>query len=202
MATIALKASPHVSWKRTTRGGLYALGGFVALIIGFMVMRAFGIGPAGSLFAAGKLSQRDVVLVSDFNVSRADSSVASVVAEGVRANLAESRSIKLFNPTTVAAALRRMQLPPTSRLDLALARQLAVREGVKAIVTGDVTGLGNGFVIASSWLRRIRDGARRIPDDGGWSEHARERRGRTERKPRARSASHSRACKPAHRSNR
>ncbi len=148
MATIALKASPHVSWKRTTRGGVYALGGFVALIIAFMVMRAFGIGPVGSLFASGKLNQRDVVLVSDFGVSRADSSVGSVVAEGVRANLAESRSITLFNPASVAAALRRMQLPPTSRLDVALAGQLARREGVKAIVTGDVTGLGNGFVIA------------------------------------------------------
>jgi eukaryotic-like serine/threonine-protein kinase len=148
MATIALKASPHVSWKRTTRGGLFALGGFVTLIIAFMVMRGFGIGPVGSLFASGKLNQRDVVLVSDFAVSRADSSVGSVVAEGVRANLAESRSITLFNPTSVAAALRRMQLAPTSRVDLALARQLAAREGVKAIVTGDVTGLGNGFVIA------------------------------------------------------
>jgi len=148
MATIALKASPHVSWKRTTRGGLYALGGFAALIAAFMVMRAFGIGPVGSLFAAGKLNQRDVVLVSDFGVSRADSSVASVVAEGVRANLADSRSLTLFNPANVAASLKRMQLPSTSKLDLALARQLALREGVKAIVTGDVTGLGNGFVIA------------------------------------------------------
>ena len=148
MATIALKASPHVSWKRTTRGGLYALGAFVALIIAVMVMRGFGIGPVGSLFAAGKLSQRDVVLVSDFNVSRADSSVASVVAEGVRANLGESRSIKLFSPASVAAALRRMQLPPTSRVDLLLAQRLAQREGVKAIVTGDVTGIGNGYIIA------------------------------------------------------
>src|SRR5689334_15148492 len=123
MVTIALKASPHVSWSRTTRGGLYALGGFAALIIAFMVMRAFGIGPVGSLLASGKLSQRDLVLVSDFGVSRADSSVASVVAEGVRANLGESRSITLFNPASIAAALRRMQLPPTSRLDLGLARQ-------------------------------------------------------------------------------
>ena len=148
MATLALKASPHMSWKRTTRGGVYALGAFAALIVAFMLMRAFGIGPVGSLFAAGKLNQRDVVLVSDFGVSRADSSVARVVAEGVRANLAESQSIKLFNPANVAAALKRMQLAPGVRLDLALARQLALREGAKAIVTGDVTGLGNGFVIA------------------------------------------------------
>ena len=148
MATIALKASPHLSWKRTTRGGLGALGAFAALIVGFMMMRAFGIGPVGSLFAAGKLNQRDLVLVSDFGVSRTDSSVGSVVAEGVRANLAESKSLKLFSQASVAQALQRMQVSPTSRLDLPLARQVALREGAKAIVTGDVTGLGNGFVIA------------------------------------------------------
>ncbi len=148
MATIALKASPHMSWKRTTRGGIYAVGGFVFLIVAFMVMRAVGIGPAASLFASGKLNQRDLLLVSDFGVSRADSSVASVVAEGVRANLADSRSITLFNQTRVAAALKRMQEQPTAKLDLKLARDVALREGVKAIVTGDVTGLGNGFVIA------------------------------------------------------
>jgi len=148
MATIALKASPHLSWKRTTRGGVIALGAFTALIVAFMMMRAFGVGPVGSLFAAGKLNQRDVVLVSDFGVSRADSSVASVVAEGVRTNLAASTSLKLFNQANVGAALQRMRVPPTSRLDLALAKQLALREGVKAIVTGEVTGIGNGFIIA------------------------------------------------------
>jgi tetratricopeptide (TPR) repeat protein/tRNA A-37 threonylcarbamoyl transferase component Bud32 len=148
MATIALKASPHLTWKRTTRGGLAALGVFAALIAVFMMMRAFGIGPVGSLFAAGKLNQRDVVLVSDFGVSRADSSVASVVAEGVRANLAESKSLKLFSQANLAQALQRMRVDPTSRVNLALARQVALREGAKAIVTGDVTGIGNGFVIA------------------------------------------------------
>jgi tetratricopeptide (TPR) repeat protein/tRNA A-37 threonylcarbamoyl transferase component Bud32 len=148
-ATIALKASPHVSWKRTTRGGIYALGGFVALIIGFMVMRAFGIGPAGSLFGAGKLKQRDVVLVADFDLKNgADSGVAGVVAEGVRANLAQSASVTLFSPTNIAGALRRMQEPVTSRVDLPLAQRIAQREGVKAIVTGDITPIGNGFVIA------------------------------------------------------
>ena len=49
MATLAIKASPHISWKRTTRGGLIALGAFVLLVAGFMVLRMLGIGPAGSL---------------------------------------------------------------------------------------------------------------------------------------------------------
>ena len=148
MATIALRASTHVSWQRTTRGGLYALGGFAALVVGFMVMRAFGIGPAASLLSAGRLEQRDAILVAEFGTSNTDSSVGHVVAEGVRANLSQSPSITLFSPASVSSALVRMQLPPTTPLTPPLALQLATREGIKAIVTGDVTGLGNGFVIA------------------------------------------------------
>jgi hypothetical protein len=37
MATIAMKASPHVSWRRTTMGGLIAVGGFVALTAAWMI---------------------------------------------------------------------------------------------------------------------------------------------------------------------
>src|ERR1051325_1101282 len=32
MATLALKASPHMSWRRTARGGVLALGTFITLV--------------------------------------------------------------------------------------------------------------------------------------------------------------------------
>jgi Flp pilus assembly protein TadD len=51
-------------------------------------------------------------------------------------------------PTAVAAALGRMQRPPTTQIDLALARDIAVREGIKAIVAGNVTPLGSGYVVS------------------------------------------------------
>src|SRR5436853_6020356 len=98
MANIAIKASPHLSWRRTTLGGAYAVGAFILLIGAFMLARALGIGPVGSLLASGKLQQRAPIIVADFGVSNADSSVASVVAEGVRANLAQSSSITLVTP--------------------------------------------------------------------------------------------------------
>src|SRR5688572_592196 len=46
IATMALKAAPHVSWRRTWIGGAYAVGAFVLLIAGYMALRALGIGPA------------------------------------------------------------------------------------------------------------------------------------------------------------
>src|SRR6185436_1371664 len=35
IATMALKAAPHVSWYRTARGGMYAMGSFIAIIAAF-----------------------------------------------------------------------------------------------------------------------------------------------------------------------
>jgi tRNA A-37 threonylcarbamoyl transferase component Bud32/tetratricopeptide (TPR) repeat protein len=148
MATLAVKASPHVSWRRTWLGGALAVGAFIVLIGGFMLLRALGIGPAGSLLAAGKLEARDRLIVTDFRVGGADSALGAVVSEAVRAQLGQSDLISILSPSAVAGTLRRMERPPTTRVDLALAREIAQREGVKAVVDGDVTPLGGGYVLA------------------------------------------------------
>ena len=146
LATIAMKASPHVSWRRTTRGGA-GLWRVRRSIVAFMVLRALGIGPAGSLLAAGRISARERLLVTDFAVTKGDSTLGGVVAEAIRASLAQSNAVTLMAPAAVAGALQRMQKPPGVRLDLALARDVAQREGAKAIVDGDVAALGNGYAI-------------------------------------------------------
>ena len=147
MATMALRAAPHVSWYRTARGGMYAAGAFVAIVGVFMVLRALGIGPAGSLLAAGRLAKKEPLLLTDFRITGADSSLSRVVSDAVRAGLSESSVISLMPPATLASALQRMQRPSGTRLDLALARDVATREGVKAIVDGDVTGVGSGYIV-------------------------------------------------------
>jgi tetratricopeptide (TPR) repeat protein len=154
MATLAIKASPHVSWRRTTLGGVWALGGFAVLTGGYMTMRAFGIGPAGSLLASGKLDKRDAIVLADFRTTNTDSSLGRVVSEAVRQGLSESSVLTLKQPAEIGAALARMQRAPTAKLDSALARDIAVREGVKAILDGDVAGVGtSGYIVT---LRLIR----------------------------------------------
>jgi eukaryotic-like serine/threonine-protein kinase len=147
MATIAMKASPHVSWRRTVRGGVFAFTAFIVIVAAFMIMRAMGIGPAASLFAAGKLNERDKLLVSDFTVGRGDSSLIAVVNEAVRTSLGQSSVLSVLSPGVIAGALQRMQRPVNSRLDVGLAREVAVREGAKAVVSGDVTPLGGGYIV-------------------------------------------------------
>jgi tetratricopeptide (TPR) repeat protein/aminoglycoside phosphotransferase (APT) family kinase protein len=147
ITTFAQRASPHMTWRRTATGGLLALSAFVLLVSGFMTMRSLGIGPAASLIAAGKLKERDRLLVGDFRISGGDSSLARVVTEAVRTGLGESPMFSIMSPTSISAALRRMQRAPTAWLDLDLAREVAQREGAKAVVTGDVNPLGAGYVV-------------------------------------------------------
>ncbi|MGH7690630.1 MAG: protein kinase domain-containing protein, partial [Gemmatimonadaceae bacterium] len=148
MATFAMKASPHMSWRRTALGGTYALAGFVVLIGAFMLMRALGIGPFGSLLAAGQLDAKQPLLVAEFAAKGgADSALGGAVAEAVRADLGQSNAITVMPVSALHDALQRMQLPLDSRIDASLARQIAQRVGSKAVITGDITPLGNGFLV-------------------------------------------------------
>jgi tetratricopeptide (TPR) repeat protein/TolB-like protein len=149
LAQLAVKASPHVSWSRTARGGIAALTTFALLVAGYLVLRVLGIGPSGSLLAAGKLNQQDRVLVAAFDAASKDSALADVVSVAVRTNLAQSRAVTMVPTSGIVAALQRMQRPTSARVDLALAREIAAREGIKAVVSGSVAAAGSGFIITA-----------------------------------------------------
>ena len=149
LAQMAVKASPHVSWTRTARGGIAALTAFALLVAGYLVLRVLGIGPSGSLLAAGKLSAQDRVLVAAFDATSRDSALGDVVSEAVRTNLAQSRAVQVVPTSSLVAALQRMQRPATTRVTLPLARELAVREGIKAVVSGSIASAGEGFIITA-----------------------------------------------------
>ena len=152
LAQLAVKASPHVSWSRTARGGIAALTTFALLVAGYLVLRVLGIGPSGSLLAAGKLNAQDRVLVAAFDATSRDSALADVVSVAVRTNLAQSHAVTMVPTSGIVAALQRMQRPATSRVDLALAREIAAREGIKAVVGGSVASAGSGFIITARLL--------------------------------------------------
>ena len=149
MATLAIKAMPHVSWKRTARGGMIAVGAFILLIVGYMVMRALGIGPAGSLLSSGKLSASDKVVVAAFDAPGADSSLGSTIAEAVKTNLSQSSAVRVLPTSAVVATLEQMQRSDTARVDYATAREIAQRAGAKAVVTGSIVPAGNGYLVTA-----------------------------------------------------
>ena len=148
-ASMAIKAGPHVSWRRTWIVGAISIGAFAAIVIGFMVMRAAGIGPAGSLIGAGKLARQERLVITDFKSPTGDSLLGLTVAEALRADLAESSALRVVPRRTINEALQSMTLPQSTPIDFSVARQVATRDGVKAVLDGNVVALGGRYVVST-----------------------------------------------------
>jgi tetratricopeptide (TPR) repeat protein len=121
-------------------------------------MRALGIGPAGTLMATGVLEERDPILLADFENRTTDSALGTTITEALRIDISQSQVVRLVDPATVAATLRRMGVDPTALLDEGLGRQVARREGLKAVLTGEVALVGRGYML-STRLISPADGA-------------------------------------------
>ncbi|HEU4799453.1 MAG TPA: protein kinase [Gemmatimonadales bacterium] len=148
LATIALKASPHVSWRRTWLGGTAALVAFTALVLGFMVTRALGIGPAASLRGTGAFGDSETIVVADFRSPPGDSTLGPTIAEALRTDLAQSKSLNVLTRASVREILRLMDRPAESAVPFEVAREIATREGAKAVLDGAVVRLGQSYVVS------------------------------------------------------
>ncbi|HEY4137580.1 MAG TPA: hypothetical protein VGN65_03940, partial [Casimicrobiaceae bacterium] len=59
----------------------------------------------------------------------------------------------LVSPAAIVAELGRMKVDPSTKVDSGIARQIAQRQGIKAIVDGDVTAVGGGYIVAIRLVR-------------------------------------------------
>ena len=114
MAQLAVKASPHMSWRRHAAAARGARR-FAVLVAGFMVLRMLGIGPAGSLLAAGKLTAQDRVLVAAFDAPARDSALGDVVRKRCAPTWRSPAPCSVVPTSAVVAALEHMHRPTRSR---------------------------------------------------------------------------------------
>ncbi len=149
MATLAMKASPHVSWRRTWLGGAIAVGGFAVLVVGFMVLRALGIGPMGSLKGSGAFGEHETLMIADFKSPASDSTLGATAAEALRTDLAQSSSLVILTRSAIRDALTLMQRPVDQPVLYATAREIATREGAKAVLDGEIQQLGQSYIISA-----------------------------------------------------
>ncbi len=146
----ARAGAPHwLTWRRAlvSAGSGFGLLGLVTAT--HAAMRQLGIGPVGTLVASGVLAQRDRLVLADFENRTKDSTLGPSLTEALRVDLAQSGVIRLLDAAAVGQALARMGRSPGTPLDPALARELAQREGAKAVVHGQIDPLGRGYVVSA-----------------------------------------------------
>jgi tetratricopeptide (TPR) repeat protein len=143
VATPASGVLRWFTWRRALTGGGLAFAGLTALATVYMAMRVLGIGPVGTLVAAGVLEERGML-----EDRTGDSSLSTSVTEAFRIDLAQSPVVKLMDASAISQVLQRMNRDPGTRVGVDLAREIAEREGVKAIVAGDIGTLGRSYVVS------------------------------------------------------
>jgi tetratricopeptide (TPR) repeat protein len=141
-------------WKRLIRHRATAVGALALIGLGvaatqYLTMRPREPTPRETLLGAGILAQRERLLLADFGTRQVDSGLGGVLTEAFRIDLAQSPVVTLVPPAQVAEVLARMERPDTARLDPAIAREIAAREGIKALVTGEIARAGPQYLLSA-----------------------------------------------------
>src|SRR5690606_27696973 len=138
------------TWRNAILGGVGAFALLGLAVAGYFVMRVTGIGPVASLAAQGIIEEGEAIIIADFENTSSDPSLGDVVTEALRMDLAGSPALTPLAPARVKDVLRLMQRSPDERLTPALAREVAIREGIRAVLEGEVASAGSGYLLLAA----------------------------------------------------
>jgi tetratricopeptide (TPR) repeat protein len=148
----------RLTWRTTLLGGGAAFGVLILLTAGYAGSRVAGVGPFATLLGAGVLADQEVLVLAEFDERGTGAGMGRTVTEAVRVDLGQSGRVKLLEGERVREALARMGRAPDEPLKAELARELAIREGVKAVVAGEVATAGTGYLLVAR-VMAAEDGA-------------------------------------------
>jgi eukaryotic-like serine/threonine-protein kinase len=142
-ATAAPSAGTKKSWKAPA---VIAALIIIALIIVALV--------GGGLFLRSRhtnaLTEKDTVVLADFVNTTGDAVFDGTLKQALAVQLEQSPFLKILPESRMREALRFMGRQPDDRITADVAREIALREGSKAVLAGSIASLGSSYVITIS----------------------------------------------------
>lgn len=105
--------------------------------------------------SASSDGKRQTLLVADFRTVGGDSVLGDVVSDALRVGLRQSPVLSVYPPAAVQQAVIVLTHDPTRRADLVMAREIAARNGIKAVVDGQVVGAGDKYQLSARLVATI-----------------------------------------------
>ena len=96
---------------------------------------------------SAKLTEKDSILLADFVNTTGDSVFDGTLKQALAVQLEQSPYLNILPQSRIQQALRFMGRSPDERLTSDVAREICLREGIRAMLTGSISGLGTHFVI-------------------------------------------------------
>ncbi|MGA3168760.1 MAG: protein kinase [Terriglobia bacterium] len=120
------------------------------LVPAALILVAAAIG--GTLYfrsrqAMTRLTEKDTIVLADFNNKTGDSVFDDTLKQGLSVQLEQSPFLALVSEQRVNETLKLMGRPAGDRLTPEVTREVCLRTGSKAMLTGSIAGLGSQYVI-------------------------------------------------------
>ena len=93
------------------------------------------------------MTERDVILVTDFVNTTADPVFDGTLKKALAVDLEQSPYLNVFPEKRVQQTLKYMGRSPDERVTSEIGREICQRNGIKALMTGDIAPLGNEYVV-------------------------------------------------------
>ena len=175
--------------RRLFKGTLLITTALLALVAGYLMLASTRGGVSRTLLSSGVLRERERILVADFDARGDDTVLAGTVTMALRIDLSQSPAVAILPSSQVTDVLNRMQRPARTRIDATMAREIGIREGIKAVITGQLASAGTGHVMSAELVtaesgevlaaarESVADSSDLIPAVGRLSKQLRERIG-------------------------
>ena len=132
--------APPIGWHTTPRWmAAAALAGIVGILA---IGSSYFVAPSGRTLTA-----QDTIVLADFDNATGDAVFDGTLKVALAVSLEQSPFLKVFPDERARETLRLMERSPDERLTRAVAREIARREQVKALLTGSIASLGRNYVI-------------------------------------------------------
>jgi len=126
---------PWLGTRALVAAGLLATAGVAAWL-------RFGGSPTG-------FAERDWIVLADLDNATGDSVFDESLTAALFVSISQSQHVNVYPPSRIRETLQRMQRPGVRHLTEQLAREVALREGIRAVVTLTLTSIDERYTLTS-----------------------------------------------------
>ncbi len=137
LAMASFSAKPAAPARRRNRAIAFATAAVVVIAVASIVAMRWP-----------RAHAPESAVVADFETPPADSQIAEVLTDATRRALSDSRSLVAYQDNQIRDVRRRLGVSDTAKLDVALARKLAMGAGIRTVVRSSLTSFGGGYAIS------------------------------------------------------
>jgi serine/threonine protein kinase/tetratricopeptide (TPR) repeat protein len=127
---------------KSSASGTWALAAVLAVvfaaIVGFVLFRSH---------KPHQFAEKGTIVLAEFGNSTGESVFDETLRQAFRAQLEQSPFLNILSDQKVGQALRYMGRPPDTPLKAEIAREICLRTGSNAVVTGSVSHIGQPYIV-------------------------------------------------------